>query len=78
MEDSIYISVEKQCFEYFDVNVPKNFKKIKEMTFEELKTAYHTRIVEKNEAHPESVFQKFYDEEMILLTNEIKLRKDKN
>ena len=57
--------------------VAENFKKVEEMTIEELKTAYNTRLVEKNEAHPQSVFQKFWDEEMVLITNEIKHRKNK-
>ena len=83
MEEPIYISLEMHKYDsnftllgtYF--KVPVNFKKIKEMTFEELKTSYNTRIVEKNEAHSESPFQKFYDEEMIALINEMKNRINK-
>lgn len=84
MDKPIYISIESdESGTNFTSSgtvfkVPVNFKKINEMTFEELKTAYNTRIVEKNEAHIESPFQKFYDEDMIALKNEIKHRKTNN
>jgi len=76
MADSMYITREPY---WNDKNfmTPTNFKKVEEMTFEELITAYNTRVVEKNESHPESVFQKFWDEEMLVITNEIKHRKNK-
>lgn len=53
------------------------FKNISEMTFDDLKTSFNSRQVEKSNAHPESAFQKLWDEEMILITKEIKLRKAK-
>lgn len=76
MEEAIYITKEPYKHDK-NVKVPVHFKRVEEMTFEELKTAYNTRLIEKNEAHPKSVFQKFWDAEMILITNEIKRRKNK-
>lgn len=78
MDEKIYISVEKEYIDNFEYWNPKNFKKVKEMSFEELKTAYNTRLFEKNKAHPESPFQQFYNEDMIALKDEIKHRKTNN
>ena len=46
------------------------------MTFDELKVSFNSRLVEKAQSHPQSAFQKFWDEEMILIQKEIKLRKN--
>jgi hypothetical protein len=73
MEDKIYISRER--YDKFDFGCPVNFKKVSEMSIEELKTAYNTRLVEKNEAHPESAFQEIWDSDMVLISNEIKKRR---
>lgn len=75
MKKGIYIT--RELYKHDNTyKVPVNFKEVTEMSKDELKFAYNTRLVEKNEAHPESVFQKFWDEEMILITNEIKRRKN--
>lgn len=76
MAEKMYITREPYKHDE-NFKVPVNFKKVEEMTFDELKRAYNTRLVEKNEAHPESAFQRFWDEEMVLITNEIKHRKNK-
>jgi hypothetical protein len=52
------------------------FKEVTEMTFDELKVSFNSRLVEKAQSHPQSAFQKFWDEEMILIQKEIKLRKN--
>lgn len=53
------------------------FKEVSKMTFDELKTAFNSRLREKAKAHEGSVFQRFWDEEMVWIQEEIKLRRGK-
>jgi hypothetical protein len=61
---------------YNDVLSHERYEKsVYDMTLDELKFAYNARLVEKGTYHPESCFQSLVDNEMILITQEIKSRR---